>query len=626
MGSGFGYGFKRNDSVLQYLQQALEIANQHDFIREALIARTEIGRYFYTTGNYAASLQNLLQNLDLAEQHLDTVLIFQITKDLMKAYARLGDYKQQMLYAQKTQVLLAKLTTKDSILLGQFKATYLNQMAQVYKGLGNNDSALFYYQAASAHYKTRGDAEGIAVGFSNLAEMYAKMSNTDSAFAFSKRMIPFAIASRRFDILAVSKLNMATLYHKMGMRDSAFIYARQALFDVRSMTEPDYDLKTYSLMAELYQEQQQFDSAVKYLQLTLVMKDSLQDLSNITQAQSFSFNDAMQKQKLLQEKREAEQQYSNKIKLYVLAGIIALFIIIALLLNRNVRNKRKANALLSRQKEEIQHVLSDLKATQSQLIHAEKMASLGELTAGIAHEIQNPLNFVNNFSEINNELIEEVKSQRSVLGEAEMDELLKDIFQNNEKINHHGRRADAIVKGMLQHRQSSSGKKELTGINALCDEYLRLSYHGLRAKDNSFNSTLKTDFDPSIGDVNIIPQDIGRVIMNLLTNAFYAVAEKSKSSQGKLVERGFKYEPCVTISTKKAGNKVEVGVSDNGNGIPQNIIDKIFQPFFTTKPTGQGTGLGLSLSYDIIKAHGGELKVNTTEGQGTVFSVMLPLT
>ena len=252
------------------------------------------------------------------------------------------------------------------------------------------------------------------------------------------------------------------------------------------------------------------------------------------------------------------------------------------------------------------------------------MASLGELTAGIAHEIQNPLNFVNNFSEVNKEILEELKAERlkpkAERDEQLEDEIINDVITNEEKINHHGKRADAIVKGMLQHSRSSSGVKEPTDINALCDEYLRLSYHGLRAKDKSFNATIKTDFDNSIGNINIIPQDIGRVVLNLLTNAFYVVDEKKTLRQA---QGDTHYEPTVSISTKKMGDKVEIKVSDNGNGIPQKVLDKIFQPFFTTKPTGQGTGLGLSLSYDIIKAHGGEIKVETKEGEGTGFIIVL---
>src|SRR5688572_13412277 len=251
------------------------------------------------------------------------------------------------------------------------------------------------------------------------------------------------------------------------------------------------------------------------------------------------------------------------------------------------------------------------------------MASLGELTAGIAHEIQNPLNFVNNFSEVNGELIQELQAEADKGNLEDVKGIAKEIGFNSEKINHHGKRADAIVKGMLQHSRTSSGQKEPTDINALADEYLRLAYHGLRAKDSSFNATMKTDFDNSIAKINIVQQEIGRVILNLINNAFYAVTEKKKQVSAGSASDG--YEPTVTVSTQKQEDKIEIKVRDNGNGIPQKVLDKIFQPFFTTKPTGQGTGLGLSLSYDIVKAHGGELKVQTTEGEGSEFIIQLSL-
>ncbi len=346
------------------------------------------------------------------------------------------------------------------------------------------------------------------------------------------------------------------------------------------------------------------------------------------------------------------------------------------------------NALIEKQKADLEiqvsertvdlkRSLENLKSTQKQLIQSEKMASLGELTAGIAHEIQNPLNFVNNFSELNKELIDEMQTELKSGNNDEAIEISNNIKDNQEKINFHGKRADAIVKGMLQHSRASSSVKELTDINALADEYLRLAYHGLRAKDKSFNATMKTDFDQSIGKINIVPQDIGRVILNLITNAFYACSEKAKQSSvgslpaapGRLPvgqesrnEAGLQstagsststnsgivqssanserrtrlhnvsageeangdFSPTVTVTTKNLGDKIEVRVKDNGNGIPPHITDKIFQPFFTTKPTGQGTGLGLSLSYDIVKAHGGELKVVTKEGEGSEFSIVLP--
>jgi signal transduction histidine kinase len=278
------------------------------------------------------------------------------------------------------------------------------------------------------------------------------------------------------------------------------------------------------------------------------------------------------------------------------------------------RTVKERTAELVLEKAEVETTLKELRSTQAQLIQSEKMASLGQLTAGIAHEIQNPLNFVNNFSEVNTELIDELKSELKSGNNQEAISLADDIQENEQKINHHGKRADAIVKGMLEHSKASTGRKEPTEINALAQEYLRLSYHGMRAKDKEFNAEIRTEFDEAVGKINIIPQDIGRVLLNLYNNAFYALAEKKKS-------QGEGYEPTISVSSKKINDKVEISVKDNGMGIPQKVMDKIFQPFFTTKPTGQGTGLGLSLAYDIIKAHGGEIKVETKEGEGTTFIV-----
>jgi signal transduction histidine kinase len=280
--------------------------------------------------------------------------------------------------------------------------------------------------------------------------------------------------------------------------------------------------------------------------------------------------------------------------------------------------REKAQQKELAQAKEIEKAYHELKTTQQQLIQSEKMASLGELTAGIAHEIQNPLNFVNNFSEVNKELLMEMKDEIDKGNLVEIKSLADDVIDNQEKINHHGKRAEAIVKGMLQHSRNSSGVKEPTDINALCDEYLRLAYHGLRAKDKSFNVVTKTEFDNTIGKINVMPQEIGRVILNLISNAFYAVNEKAK-----LLTAG--YEPLVFVKTKRVDNKILISVKDNGNGISQKVLDKIFQPFFTTKPTGQGTGLGLSLAYDIIKAHGGEIKVQSEEGEGCQFIIELPV-
>ena len=273
---------------------------------------------------------------------------------------------------------------------------------------------------------------------------------------------------------------------------------------------------------------------------------------------------------------------------------------------------------VNKQTAELRNTLDNLKFTQSQLVQSEKLASLGELTAGIAHEIQNPLNFVNNFSDINKELLGEMNEEIEKGNFDEVKNIAVNIADNEEKISHHGKRADAIVKGMLQHSRTSTGQKESTDINALAEEYLRLSYQGLRAKDRAFNSDIQTDFDPKIGSINVIPQDIGRVLLNLYNNAFYAVSEKAKLQTQN-------YEPNVSVSTKKRGDKIEIRIKDNGTGIPPSVSDKIFQPFFTTKPAGQGTGLGLSISYDIIRSHGGEISVSSKENEGTEFFIQIPI-
>ena len=297
----------------------------------------------------------------------------------------------------------------------------------------------------------------------------------------------------------------------------------------------------------------------------------------------------------------------------------------AILLEETIEELEQKRKAIEESKDALQKSMEELKATQQQLIQSEKMASLGELTAGIAHEIQNPLNFVNNFSDVSKELLDEMKEAMDKGDTEEAKEIMQDVITNLEKINHHGQRAGDIVKGMLQHSRTSSGQKEPTDINALCDEYLRLAYHGLRAKDKSFNAKFETNFDESLPKINVVPQEIGRVILNLINNAFYACTERSRASTSSAeTSSADKYDPTVTVSTKKENNHVIISVKDNGTGIPSTIKDKIFQPFFTTKPTGSGTGLGLSLAYDIVtKGHGGELKVESKEGEGTTFTIKI---
>jgi signal transduction histidine kinase len=452
----------------------------------------------------------------------------------------------------------------------------------------------------------------------NLGDIYAGMGQQSLALQYYYSGLASVIKWNNLGVRSRIYLRLVKYHLAAGNKDSALYYSRQNLAAIQSMgavagAETNIGIG-YEYMYLSYQLDQRFDSAYKYQGLAMMAKDSLNKvrIKNITDFQNLTFREQIR----LREVEKERTAYQNKIRTYLLLGGITLLLLFALFFYRNNRQKHRA-------KIKIEKAYDELKTTQQQLIQSEKMASLGELTAGIAHEIQNPLNFVNNFSEVNNELIDEVKSQREKLKKEELDALLDDIFANNEKIITHGKRADAIVKGMLQHSRAGSGQKEPTDINALCDEYLRLAYHGLRAKDKTFNAKIETDFDDSIGKINVVTQDIGRVVLNLITNAFYAAPLPPK---GRVRDPDYKHEPTVWVTTKKEGNKILIKVRDNGPGIPTNILDKIFQPFFTTKPAGVGTGLGLSLSYDIIKAHGGEIKVESKEGQGTTFIIIIPFT
>ena len=374
--------------------------------------------------------------------------------------------------------------------------------------------------------------------------------------------------------------------------------------------------KGYGKLSTLDSVRGNYKGAYENYKLYASYRDSLQKKEFEKKELQAKMQSEFDKQQIEKEK----ERRKNATRQILLVAFLLAFVTIAASFFIAYKREQKRKNLVHMQKREIEDTLSELRSTQAQLIHSEKMASLGELTAGIAHEIQNPLNFVNNFSEVSNELVAEMKGELATGNVRLANEIADDLRQNLEKINHHGKRADSIVKGMLQHSRTSSGQKELTDINALCDEYLRLAYHGLRAKDKSFNAKLETDFDRRVGQLYIVSQDVGRVILNLINNAFYAVNEKAKlrSAPGG-------YEPSVTVITKKLNDKVEVTVEDNGNGIPQKNLDRIFQPFFTTKPTGEGTGLGLSLAYDIVKAHGAEIKVETNEGEGTKFIIQLPI-
>ena len=603
------YYFMHADSSLYYEKICLGIALENNIIPGIIRAKTVIGYAYWLMGNYPLSIENFQKARELCEprtkiKNRDTLLI-QIYDGLGCAFCSSGFYAQGFESLAKAENLSIKINSKGHLL------NELNTIGDYYEKSNQNDSAFRYLQRALKLALETKDAYFLPNIYKCIGNVYQNLDKPDSAIIYWQKNLE--ISSHDFISAAESHNNMGEVYLQLNKSDSAHLHISKAI-ELFGIVENIEGLEvSNNLMSNFFKKYHNRDSFYHYLEITSFFKDSLFNNEKRKQLNTYALNEQLHEQEQLQQ----QQTLKNRVKVYGLLTALIVFLIIALLLYRNNRHKQKANALLQQQKRKVESTLSELKSTQQQLIQSEKMASLGELTAGIAHEIQNPLNFVNNFSEVNKELIEELKSQKSKLKNEEIDELLNDISENEEKINHHGKRADAIVKGMLQHSRSSTGQKELTDIHTLADEYLKLSYHGLRAKDKSFNAQFETKFDASLPKINVVPQDIGRILLNLYNNAFYAVNEKKNQ------QPAGSYEPTVSISTKKINNKIEIKVTDNGNGIPQNIIDKIFQPFFTTKPTGQGTGLGLSLSYDIVKAHGGEIKVESNEGKGTTFIIHL---
>jgi two-component system NtrC family sensor kinase len=597
----YQYALINLDSNNYYGQKALTLSRQIKYTRGEARAIFGLADGMSIKGDFPAALELTFKALKIAE---DNNLLFEKSFCLNMigvCYWNLNDFNTSFGYFKMAREKYA-IDYKDEDLYYHLNTWIDVALAGNFKDLNQLDAAKALLQTL---IKENPDSVYQPVALFMLGDVYFKLGNTKVAEALVKQSI--AISEQRNDQLSTSDACriISMIYTKTNQADSVIYYSKMGLASAQRINYNWGILQHCKLLGDAY-EASNIHLSLQYLKEAMAVNNELYGSEKVQALQKI-LAEQQERQRRAENERIAEQ---NRLKQYAFAAGLAILLIIAFILYRNNKQKQKTNNVLNA-------TLTNLKSTQSQLIQSEKMASLGELTAGIAHEIQNPLNFVNNFSEVSNELIDEMKDELKRGNYDDANQIADDVKKNLEKINHHGKRADAIVKGMLQHSQSSTGQKEPTDINKLADEYLRLSYHGLRAKDKSFNATLKTDFDESIGNINIIPQDIGRVLLNLFNNAFYAVNEKNKTGDET-------YQPTVSIQTKKINDKVEIKVSDNGNGIPQNIVDKIFQPFFTTKPTGQGTGLGLSLSYDIVKAHGGEIKVKIKENQGTEFTIQLP--
>jgi signal transduction histidine kinase len=618
------YFSTQTDSSLFYSNASINLAFPLEDKRYLILAYARRANYFWQKTNLKAALESTFQGIQLSKELSIPDYLSTHYNNIISIYGQYANNEQTI---KNTAYQLEYLKYSKDPFFDQ-KLSSLVNMGDAYQIKKKYDSAFLY--ATKAYAASIGSKDQIS---SNMAIwLLGKINNTVRNYELADSIFLKGIeqCKRNYNNQTLNRMysELAKNYISLKQFRKAIMAAHLGLNNSGLIKDHFSTLNSVKILADCYDSLSMKDSTLYFLRLASRLNDSLFNATNVSGMQEVAFSDQMkQKEKQAIEVLQREKD-RNKLRLYGFFAAIGVFLLLGFIMWRNSRQRKKAYALLQKQKDETdkekgkaEQALEELKSAQAQLVQREKMASLGELTAGIAHEIQNPLNFVNNFSEVNKELIEELRQEKNKGSNGKIeDAILNDMEQNLEKVIHHGKRADAIVKGMLQHSRVSTGQREPIDINALADEYLRLSYHGSRAKDKSFNATIQTDFDESIGKINIVPRDMGRVFLNLFNNAFYATSAKA------LAAADSNYVPTVSACTKKLGEKIEIRVKDNGVGISQKVVDKIFQPFFTTKPTGQGTGLGLSLAYDIItKEHGGQIKVESKEGENAEFVIQLSI-
>jgi len=565
----------RWDIAIEYYIKSTEIFQQNNDLESLVQAYYQLGVCYENMGFNSRAADSYKKCIATIEERGDTSMSYHAHGTLIFPLIALEKYDE----AAKYMELALRDTIRDNRLF--VLARYNDANGQILRNQGRYDEAIPYFEKALKYF---------------------------TQYGFSSWAPPFM------------KLYLAECYYEMGDYDNALEQGIESL-EMENAQHSENTLiknKVSLLLSETFERMGDLPTAYEYLKMHQNIRSESEERDEANRVADAEIRAILEKSEkeidALEEIRLQNEQESKIQKLWIfsIGGAFFFAILLTIILYRNNKSKQNANAVLQDQKEELESTLKKLKAAQNQLVHAEKMASLGELTAGIAHEIQNPLNFVNNFSEVSNELIDEVREEMAGGDIKEVNAILDDLKKNLTKITHHGERASGIVRSMLDHSRNQTGEKVNTDINALCDEYLRLAYHRMRARDRSFNARFETHLDPALPRINVVAQDTGRVLLNLINNAFQAISEKEELGE-------------VIVSTKNIGDKIEIKVADNGPGIPDDIKDKVFQPFFTTKSTGQGTGLGLSLSYDIIKAHGGELTMESNEGDGTTFIIRLPI-
>jgi two-component system, NtrC family, sensor kinase len=625
------------DSAIIYAQKSIELAEKVKIYQDN--ASYMLGQAYRVNGDYPKALEFLFRALQLFEKHKNHKQIGECENQIGIVYSQLGYNPDAIIYQKRA---IKSFESANDLDLA------INSTLNLGRGYRRNnqfDSASIYLEKAYNSLDLFRNKSRHAFLFMEMGTLQFQLGNHSEAFNFLRESTHINELNNNHFYNSLAYNVLAVFFNELNQTDSCIFYAKKGFSEATEISNKYNILESSIILAQQY-DSVNFREANFYLKKVNEITDELYGSKKVQELQK-AISDEQQRQRKIEQDRVENE---NRIKQIAFLVGFVLLLFIALLLYANNKRKHKANILLQNQKEEIHRTLEKLKSTQSQLIQSEKMASLGELTAGIAHEIQNPLNFVNNFSEVSAELVEEIQEARSERREARgekqetrdkkqalrqssgteitteeqlEDEILEDIKQNLEKINHHGKRADAIVKGMLEHSRTGSGEKELTDINNLASEYLNLAYQSFKSKNEGVDIKLITDLDPTIPKIELVRADIGKVLLNILNNAFYAVTSKFDV-------RNSKFDiplnhPTVGITTKNLGESIQISISDNGPGIPDAIKDKIFQPFFTTKPTGQGTGLGLSLSYDIVKAHGGELTLDSNEEVGTQFTIKIPI-
>ncbi len=610
-----------NDMSADSIERVLieELAENPEYDVNGLVTRTMAracrltGRYEVAIYLYQKSLMEMKRrgNLSLEE---DTYLRIAECYEGLEMHLKAADYYKKCLELDSVR--------------GQFPSGIYRRLALVMVDAGEFSDARKYMTRMMQDVEPADSLSRVSQVNDLSVRILMKLGKYQEA-------IPLAIEARNgfeeigaFSSVAEQNVHLAKCHIQLDELVEAEQAARDGLMIVESRyVDPEIRMDLNLMLSSILGKQGRDGEAYKYLKPYQQERDKLWQLVQIWRKSDVVVREVLSETEGMIDQLEQEQALTlqenktQKLWIFSITGALLSTFLIIYILYRGNKRKQKTNTILSNQKKEIETTLEKLKATQEQLIHSEKMASLGSLTAGIAHEIQNPLNFVNNFSELNEELAGELLNAVDNADWEEVKEIATGISTNEEKIKHHGRRAEGIVKSMLQHSRTNPDSKEPTNLNVLADEYFRLAYHGLRAKDKSFSARMETDFAEDIPEVEVVPQSIGRVLLNLITNAFHAVSERNSLG-------GDDYFPTVGISSERKSSDqehyVEIRVVDNGHGIKAEDLDKIFQPFFSTKPTGEGTGLGLSLSYDIVKAHGGDLKVESVEGKGATFKLVLP--